>query len=106
MSKRYTNDELHMRLIFVIGVTLAITFLVIVCTSLYMVTFVSQPMTQAPNDKEILSLLNTLSIFLTGTLSGLVGSSAIKKTASRISRTPKKPVEDKQVTEGDANETE
>lgn len=78
--KRYTNDELHMRLIFVIGVCLSVAYLIIITATLYALVFVSQPMTQAPNDKDFIELLKTLTIFLTGTLSGLAGATAIKKT--------------------------
>lgn len=89
--KRYTSEEIQMRLIAFIGGLLGLCLLVIVIAIVYSIVFVSQPMNQAPNDKEMLSQLNTLSTFLTGTLSGLVGASAINKIAG--SRTPKKAVQ-------------
>lgn len=46
---------------------------------LYALIYVTQPMQQAPNDRDLISLLTNLLTFLTGTLSGyLLGSNTGK----------------------------
>ena len=45
---------------------------------IYGVLFVDQPMEQAPTDAQLIDLLSTLLVFLTGTLSGLVASNGLK----------------------------
>ena len=76
--KRLTPEELHARLIVTIGILLALVF-------------VTQPMTQAPNDAAFIDLVSTLCVFLTGTLSGILSANGLKSK-------PKPPV-DKDVTE-------
>ena len=75
----YTADELHARMIVTVGVLLAIVFSVIVIGIVYNLTFVSQPLEQSPNDREFISLLSTLTVFMTGTLSGLVAANGLKR---------------------------
>jgi len=65
---RYTPNELHARMVVTVGVLLA-------------VVFISQPMEQAPNDKEFISLMATIVTFLSGTLAGIVASNGIKTKA-------------------------
>ena len=76
---RYTADELHARMIVTVGVLLAIVFSTIVLGMTYGLLFVSQPEKQAPNDAAFIDLLKTLSIFMTGTLSGLVAANGLKR---------------------------
>lgn len=91
--RRYTNEELQMRLVVFVGALLGIILLLIVVAFVFGVIFVSQPMNQAPNDKEMFAQLSTISTFLTGTLSGIIGASAMGKIVSK--RTPpKKAVKD------------
>ena len=79
MRKKYfTPDELHARLIFWVGVLLAIVFSVIVIGMVYGLLFVSQPLEQSPNDAAFIDLMSTIVVFLTGTLSGLVASNGMK----------------------------
>ena len=47
-------------------------FAVVVIGFVYGLLFVSQPMEQAPNDKEFISLMATIVTFLSGTLAGIV----------------------------------
>jgi hypothetical protein len=44
----------------------------------YGLLFVSQPLEQAPNDKEFISLMATIVTFLSGTLAGIVASNGMK----------------------------
>jgi len=61
-----------------VGVLLAVVFAVVVIGFVYGLLFVSQPMEQAPNDKEFISLMATIVTFLSGTLAGIVASNGIK----------------------------
>ena len=89
--KRLTPEELHARLIVTIGILLALVFSGSVFAMLYALVFVTQPMTQAPNDAAFIDLVSTLCVFLTGTLSGILSANGLKSK-------PKPPV-DKDVTE-------
>lgn len=79
MSKRYSGEELHARLIFTVGLVLAFVFAISVIGFVYALMFVTQPLSsQAPNDAAFIDLLKTLTVFLTGSLGGLVMSNGIK----------------------------
>ena len=68
-----------------VGVLLAVVFAVVVIGFVYGLLFISQPMEQAPNDKEFISLMATIVTFLSGTLAGIVASNGIKnKTKSDV----------------------
>jgi hypothetical protein len=77
--KRLTPEQLHARLIVFIGCTLAMVFAFSVLGMLYALIFVTQPITnQAPNDRAFIDLLTTLTIFLTGSLGGVLASNGLK----------------------------
>ena len=79
MRKKYfTSEELHARLIFFVGLLLAIVLSVIVIGMVMGLLFVSQPLEQSPNDAAFIDLMSTIVVFLTGTLSGLVASNGMK----------------------------
>ena len=78
-EKRYTGEELHARLIFTVGITLAAIFAISVVGMVYALMFVTQPMgAQAPNDREFIDLLKTITVFLTGSLGGIVAANGMK----------------------------
>lgn len=79
MKERYTPEQLHARMVVTVGVLLAVVFAIVVLGFVYGLLFVSQPLEQSPNDKEFISLMATIVVFLTGTLSGLVASNGLKK---------------------------
>ena len=73
MSERYTSEELHVRLKFIIGITLSFTLVGIVFVVLYSLIFVTQPIgVQSPNDAEFFKLITPIATFLTGLLSGIM----------------------------------
>jgi hypothetical protein len=74
------NEALHARLVFIVGVTMAITFAIMVVGLLFGMLFVNMPAELSPLDGSIVDLLSTISVFLTGALSGLVASNGIKKS--------------------------
>jgi hypothetical protein len=77
--KRLTPEQLHARLIVFIGCTLALVFAFSVLGMLYALIFVTQPIgNQAPNDRAFIDLLTTLTIFLTGSLGGVLASNGLK----------------------------
>jgi hypothetical protein len=88
-KKRFTPEELHARLIVTIGVILAVVFAGSVFSLLYALLFITQPMAQAPNDAAFIDLVSTLSVFLTGTLAGMVSANGLKSKP--------KPLEEKEV---------
>jgi hypothetical protein len=86
MRPRLKPEELHARLIVVVGVVLATVFAITVIGFVYALMFVTQPIDkQAPNDAAFIDLLSTLTVFMTGTLSGLVASNGLKSK-------PKEPI--------------
>ena len=89
--KRLTPEELHARLIVTIGILLAFVFAGSVFAMLYALVFVTQPMSQAPNDAAFIDLVSTLCVFLTGTLSGILSANGLKSKP--------RPPQDKEVTE-------
>jgi hypothetical protein len=71
-GQRYTNDELMTRLKVFVGAMLALTLTGIVFVVLYSLIFVTQPMTQSPNDAKFFELITPIATFLTGILSGIM----------------------------------
>ncbi len=77
---RYTNDELMMRMKFIIGTSLSFTLTGIVFVVLYSLIFVTQPIGgQSPNDAEFFKLITPIATFLTGILSGIMLGDNAKK---------------------------
>jgi hypothetical protein len=76
MSK--TPEHMNASLIVFVGRLLAVCFTFTVMAFIYGVLFVDQPLEQAPTDAQLIDLLSTLLVFLTGTLSGLVASNGLK----------------------------
>ena len=82
-KKRYTGDELHARMIFIVAIMLAAVFTITVIGFVYALMFVTQPIgQQSPNDSAFIDLLKTLTVFLTGSLGGLVMSNGMKSKKS------------------------
>jgi Na+-transporting methylmalonyl-CoA/oxaloacetate decarboxylase gamma subunit len=69
---RYTEAEMMARLKFTVGLSLAFTLIGIVFVVLYSLIFVTQPMTQSPNDAKFFELITPIATFLTGILSGIM----------------------------------
>lgn len=89
-NKRLTPEDIHARLIFLIGAVLALTFFVITGGAVYALVFVTQPVgAQAPNDRDFIQLLQTLAIFLTGALGGVLAGNGLKSKPKDKSDTPK-----------------
>ena len=89
-QRRLTPEDIHARLIFLIGAVLALTFFVITGGAVYALVFVTQPVgAQAPNDRDFIQLLQTLAIFLTGALGGVLAGNGLKSKPKDKSDTPK-----------------
>jgi hypothetical protein len=87
--QRAEIELLHARMIVFVGCTIAVTFAITVIGFVYFLGFVTQPVEQSPNDAAFIDLLKTLSIFMTGTLSGLVAANGLKrKPTEATSGTP------------------
>lgn len=80
-QRRLAPEDIHARLILIIGGTLAATFFVLVVGAVWALVFVTQPMKQAPNDAAFIDLLKTLAIFLTGSLGGVLAGNGLKSKA-------------------------
>lgn len=79
IQKRLAPEDIHARLILLIGATLALTFLLVTVGVVYALIFVTQPIgAQAPNDAAFIDLLKTLAIFLTGSLGGVLAGNGLK----------------------------
>ena len=82
-------EDKHARLILIVGITMSISFAAIVLGFVYGLLFVTQPLEQSPNDAQFIDLLSTLTVFMTGTLSGLVAANGLKrKPADPTNGTP------------------
>lgn len=84
------NDE---KLRFIVGITLAVTLVLIVITVLYSLVFVVQPIgVQAPNDAEFFKLINPIATFIVGALAGLMANGKKQPENTTIEPTaPKEP---------------
>ena len=80
-------ELLHARMIVFVGCTIAVTFALTVIGFVYGLLFVTQPIEQSPNDADFISLLSTLTVFMTGTLSGLVAANGLKRKPENGSTT-------------------
>lgn len=87
MRPRYTNEELKARLILVVGVTLALSFIGTLFSLVYGLLFVSQPLEISPNDESAWSVVTPMILFLTGTLSGVLASNGLKDKKPDDNRT-------------------
>ena len=82
MKSKLKPEDLHARLIVFVGAVMALVFAFTVIGFVYALMFVTQPIgKQAPNDAAFIELLSTLTVFMTGTLSGLVASNGLKSRA-------------------------
>ena len=82
--RRLTPEDIHARLIFSIGIILALVFLIVTAGITYALIFVTQPIgAQAPNDAAFIDLLKTLAIFLTGALGGVLAGNGLKSKEKR-----------------------
>jgi len=71
----YTEEQLMVRLKFFIGICLALTLFGIVFVVLYSLIFVTQPLNAiSPIDQKFFELIIPIATFLTGTLSGIIGT--------------------------------
>jgi hypothetical protein len=87
-TKKLSPEDIHARLIFLIGAVLALTFFVITAGAVYALVFVTQPVgAQAPNDRDFIQLLQTLAIFLTGALGGVLAGNGLKSKPKEIVKT-------------------
>lgn len=77
-------EQIHARLIFIIGIVLTGVFAVSVFALLYALVFVTQPMNQAPNDAAFIDLVSTLTVFLTGSLAGVLAGNGLKSKPKDI----------------------
>ncbi len=80
-----TPEQQHAGLIVFVGRLMAICFSFTVMAFIYGILFVDQPTEQAPTDAQLIDLLSTLLVFLTGTLSGLVASNGLKSKPGTLS---------------------
>ena len=81
--RKYTNSEIKARLIFVIGCALSLTFMLAVCSLLYGLLFVVQPLEVSPNDESAWAILNPLVMTLVGALGGLLAGNGLKDKEQR-----------------------
>jgi len=95
---RRTPEDKHADLVVFIGKTLAFVFAASVLGIVYALIFVTQPVgAQAPNDRDFIGLLTNLTVFLTGSLGGVLASNGLKSkqksdTPAEIQQTDKKDV--------------
>lgn len=78
-ARKLSPEDIHARLILIIGASLAACFVLVTLGITYALIFVTQPLNaQAPNDAAFIDLLKTLAIFLTGSLGGVLAGNGLK----------------------------
>lgn len=78
-QRRLSPEDIHARLILIIGISLSVVFVIICFGITYALIFVTQPVgAQAPNDAAFIDLLKTMAIFLTGALGGVLAGNGLK----------------------------
>jgi hypothetical protein len=78
-KRRLNPEDIHARLILIIGISLSVVFVMISLGITYALIFVTQPIgAQAPNDAAFIDLLKTMAIFLTGALGGVLAGNGLK----------------------------
>ena len=91
-GEKYTTEELNARLKFFIGIVLGLTLFGIVFVVLYSLIFVTQPMNgMSPVDNKFFELIIPVATFLTGTLSGIMLTSARSSSRKKDEEEPTKP---------------
>ena len=75
----YTPEQLNARLRFWVGITLAGTLVLTMVAVFINLLFIPQGPTMPETDKELLNLISPIVLFLSGTLSGVMISSAGKQ---------------------------
>ena len=76
---RHSNEEIKARLIFIVGISLAIAFVGTIFTLLYGLLFVVQPIGDpAPNDIAAWEILKPMTLFISGSLAGMLASNGLK----------------------------
>lgn len=91
-GERYTENELMVRLKFIIGCCLAFTLIGIVFTVLYSIMFVTQPLNAiSPIDQKFFELIIPIATFLTGTLSGIMLAGGDKDLQAKALDAANKP---------------
>ena len=78
MPRKLTNSEIKARLILIVGITLAITFVLSTAALLFGLLFVTQPLEVSPNDTSAWDLLKPMMLFLTGSFTGVLSANGIK----------------------------
>ena len=76
--KRYTNSEIKARLVLVVAVALAITFVAAVLGLLYGLLFVTQPLEVSPNDESAWKVISPMLMTLSGGLIGVLAANGLK----------------------------
>jgi hypothetical protein len=78
-KERLDPQDIHARLILLIGGTLALTFFVVSVGVVYALIFVTQPIgAQAPNDAAFIDLQKTLALVLTGSRVRVLAGNGLK----------------------------
>jgi hypothetical protein len=77
-KERYTNDQIKARLVLIVGITLALSFIGTLFSLVFGLLYVSQPLEISPNDESAWSVVTPMILFLTGTLSGVLASNGLK----------------------------
>jgi hypothetical protein len=76
---RHSNEEIKTRLIFIVGIGLTIAFVGTIFTLLYGLLFVVQPIGDAaPNDIAAWEILKPMTLFISGSLAGMLASNGLK----------------------------
>jgi hypothetical protein len=87
-ENRLTNEEIKARLILIVGIGLTLSFVLSICSLLFGLLFVVQPVEQSPNDSEAWSVLSPMLMTLAGGLIGLLAGNGLKDKPKEPATTP------------------
>ena len=76
--ERLTNEEIKARIVMTVAMGLTIAFVLSICSLLFGLLFITQPMEVSENDKSAWAVLSPMLATLTGGLLGVLAGNGLK----------------------------
>jgi hypothetical protein len=87
--ERLTNEEIKARIVMTVAMGLTIAFVLSICSLLFGLLFITQPMEVSENDKSAWAVLSPMLATLTGGLLGVLAGNGI--SGKQPPKTPPTP---------------
>jgi hypothetical protein len=76
--ERLTNEEIKARIVMTVAMGLTLAFVLSICSLLFGLLFITQPMEVSENDKSAWAVLSPMLATLTGGLLGVLAGNGLK----------------------------